>query len=184
MAAFRGIAINMATRTVIDPWGGTDRFTGIEEVFGSRFNDSFTGSAGRDRFAGLRGNDTFNGGADRDTIDYAQDRWYGGQRGIVVDLQTSIVGTAIRGTITDGFGNTDKTVDIERVIGTSFNDVFGNTENALNIEDVEGSGLKDRIFGNLNANWITGDDGADTMFGGNGADHFEWWDQSQFGMAT
>ncbi|WP_413872261.1 hypothetical protein [Albidovulum sp.] len=238
MTAFRGIAINMATGTVIDPWGGTDTFSSIEEVFGSRFNDSFVGSALRDRFVGLRGNDTFNGGADKDTIDYSQDRWYGGQRGIVVDLQTSVVGAAIHGTITDGFGNTDKTIDIERVIGTPFNDVFigstvdnvfwggegldsfrgdlgadrisfsrnftgaaqvgvnvdlrlatgqvindgfGNTENAFFIEDVEGSDLNDRIFGNLNANSLTGRDGADTMFGGNGADHFEWWDQSHFG---
>lgn len=238
ITAFRGVAINMATGTAIDPWGGTDTFSSIEEVYGSRFNDSFTGSALRDQFTGLRGNDTFNGGADKDTIDYSQDRWFGGLRGIVVDLQTSVVGTAIHGTITDGFGNTDKTIDIERVVGTAFDDVFvgsaagnvfwggegldsyrgdlgsdmisfsrkftgtpqtginvdlrlatrqvindgfANTENALNIEDVEGSDFGDRIFGNLNDNWITGRDGADGMFGGNGADHFEWWDQSHFG---
>ena len=237
-SAFRGISINMATGIAIDPWGGTDRFSGIEEVFGSRFNDNFVGSAGRDRFAGLRGNDTFSGGAEQDTIDYSQDRWYGGQRGIVVDLETSVSGGNIIGFVRDGFGNTDRTINIERVIGTAFDDIFvgsrdrnvfwggegrdsydggagndgirfgrnftgaaqvgvnvdlrlatgqvindgfGNTETAINIENVEGSNLADRIMGNFKDNSIAGGDGADTMFGGAGADYFEWWDRAHFG---
>lgn len=128
--AFQGVRISVGTGTAVDPWGGVDRFTSIEEFYGSRFDDRFTGTAGRERFAGLRGDDTFNGGGDRDTIDYSQDRWYGGTRGIYVDLQTGFLNGNIYGVVRDGFGNIDRTINIERVIGTPFNDTFiGSTDN-------------------------------------------------------
>lgn len=136
-AAFRGATINVQTGVVLDPWGGTDRITGIEEFRGSRLADSFIGSnTERDRFMGLRGRDTFDGGANsydgagvvtddrRDEVRYDRDVRDGGRRGIVVDLETSFASGSVRGTIRDGFGNLDTVIDIERVIGTKFNDTF------------------------------------------------------------
>jgi len=123
-AAYRGISVNMTNQTLVDCWGNTDTFTGIERIEGSRFNDSMVGTDGRDQFAGLRGADFFDGGADQDRVRYQDDYWNGGRRGIVVDLETSIVGGRIFGTIRDGFGQTDRTVDVERVDGTRYNDVF------------------------------------------------------------
>jgi serralysin len=129
-SATRGLTLNVATGVAQDPWGGTDRFSAFEEFQGSRYNDTFIGAGFRDRFEGLRGNDTFRGGAGsddengRDELRYNNDYWHGGRFGITVDLQTGVVNGQIRGTIRDGFGNTDTTFDIERVGGTRFNDTF------------------------------------------------------------
>lgn len=123
-AAFRGISVNTTTGKLTDCWGGTDTFVNVEEIEGSRFNDKFVGSAGRDSFIGLRGVDVFDGGADQDRVSYSDDYWQGGVFGIRVDLETSILNGKIYGSIRDGFGQYDKTIDIERVEGTRFGDVF------------------------------------------------------------
>lgn len=135
--AFRGATINVQTGVVLDPWGGRDVVTGIEEFRGSRYGDSFIGSnTERDRFAGLRGRDTIDGGNNtftstgaldddrRDEVRYDRDASDGGRRGIVVDLETSFANGSISGTIRDGFGNLDTVIDIERVVGTRFDDTF------------------------------------------------------------
>jgi Ca2+-binding RTX toxin-like protein len=144
-SALSGIKVNAATGVVLDCWGGKDKVIGIEKFEGSRFNDSFIGSADRDRFAGLRGKDSFDGGLNsfdgsgkatndgKDLVAYGQDYWQGGTRGIVADLETAFSGGSITGIIRDGFGNLDKVRDIERVQGTRFNDIFvgSRTNNVL-----------------------------------------------------
>jgi Ca2+-binding RTX toxin-like protein len=137
-SAFRGATINTETRTVLDPWGGTDTFKGIESYYGSVFGDTFIGANLRaDEFAGLRGRDVFDGGSDsltltgqstnidrRDQVSYREDFDFGGRLGIRVDLEVGVNGGSIRGSIVDGFGNTDRVHDIENVEGTQRNDVF------------------------------------------------------------
>jgi serralysin len=122
--AIRGVVANLKTGTVLDPWGATDRIISIESIIGSVFKDSFIGGAKDDEFSGLRGADTFDGGAGKDTINYDDDVWRGGKFGIVADLETSGSGNKIKGTVKDGFGNTDTTLNIENVQGTRFDDVF------------------------------------------------------------
>lgn len=134
--ATRGATIDVEAGTVLDPWGGTDRFEGIEQFQGSRFQDTFRGSPTEDdRFGGLRGRDVIDGGDvtfrdgeqtedDRDRASYGDDYWQGGRFGIVADLETSVSGGSIRGTIRDGFGQVDTVSDIERVVGTRFRDSF------------------------------------------------------------
>lgn len=135
--AFQGATINVRTGVVLDPWGGRDVISSIEEFQGSRFNDSFIGSnIDRDRFAGMRGSDTIDGGNNtytaagdldedrRDEVRYDRDARDGGRRGIDVDLETSFANNSIRGVIRDGFGNRDTVIDIERVVGTRYDDSF------------------------------------------------------------
>ncbi len=123
-SATRGITVNVTAGTILDCWGGTDRFTSVEAFEGSRFNDTFIGNGARNEFSGLRGRDVFRGGGDQDQIQYGNDYYQGGRRGIVVDLETGIVSGSIRGTVRDGFGNIDTTFDIERVSGTRYADRF------------------------------------------------------------
>lgn len=162
--AIQGVTINVVTGRAIDPWGGLDRFTGIEEFRGSRFNDSFTGGEERDRFAGGRGRDTIDGGEDsfdatgtirtedrRDEVRYEDDYWGGGLRGIVVDLETNNDPSSIRGTIRDGFGNVDRVIDIERVVGTRFDDTF------------VGSRMNNRFAGAEGRDSYDGEDGYDAI---------------------
>jgi Ca2+-binding RTX toxin-like protein len=47
---------------------GTDTLTGIENLFGSRFDDALTGDAGPNKLFGRNGNDTLSGGDGDDTL--------------------------------------------------------------------------------------------------------------------
>ncbi len=59
---------NVAAQTVVDGFGFRDRLTNIENVVGTNFSDSITGSAVDNRLYGLNGADTINGGAGNDEI--------------------------------------------------------------------------------------------------------------------
>jgi serralysin len=107
----KGLTADLSAPTITDPWGGTDSFTGIEGLRGTKFADTLTGDAGANRFEGLAGNDIIDGGAGQDQIRYVRDAQYGGTAGVTVNLAT--------GTATDGFGNTDSFTGIEAVVGTN-----------------------------------------------------------------
>ncbi len=164
----RGITVNVAAGTVLDPYGYTDHFTGLEWISGSAFNDVFKGSATTEMtFRGLRGVDTFIAGSQNDWAEYGDDAWSGGKRGILANLATGISGTDILGTIRDGFGNLDKTVNLQSVAGTRFNDTF-------NGSDADNS--------------FAGGEGKDSYNGGGGIDElvFNWWftDAQQHGIVV
>lgn len=166
-SAIRGATFNVDAGTVADSWGFVDRFTGIESFEGSVFKDRFNGSlVTRDDFSGGRGNDLIIGGDisfrdgdrtedRRDQVNYNNDFWQGGNRGIIVHLETSYLNGSIRGNIVDGYGNTDTVVDIERVRGTRFNDVF---------------------VGSRADNTFRGGEGKDSYDGGAGADRIDFRD--------
>ena len=117
----------------------------------------------------MRGVDTIDGsGGNRDEARYDEDERWGGSRGIVVNLETSNVGGHIQGTIRDGFGQVDKVIDIERVVGTSKNNSF---------------------TGSSAENWFDGLAGKDTFKGGGGFDFIafiqgEFYGQSQGWWST
>lgn len=163
----RGITVDMTAGTVLDPYGYTDHFTGLEEIFGSATRDVFKGGAAAMDFAGLRGADKIIGGTGGDFAVYYEDTWLGGNRGIVVNLQTSTSGTDILGTIRDGFGNLDHTVNIFNVAGTIYRDSF------------TGSGKDD---------YFAGGEGKDVYYGKGGFDYvnFGWTfgDSSQHGISV
>jgi Ca2+-binding RTX toxin-like protein len=51
------VSLQAATAT----GSGTDSLTGLEDIFGSRFNDTLTGHAGPTRIVGVNGSDTITG---------------------------------------------------------------------------------------------------------------------------
>lgn len=155
-AAVRGIVVDVAAGTVLDAFGFTDQITGIEQFEGSVFADLFIGGSAIDLFRGLRGNDTFDGGSNLsfegdggNWVNYQQDRWFGGIQGIVADLGVSEIGGVITGTIRDGFGNLDQTINIQSVRGTVANDIF---------------------VGSSSQNVFSGGEGRDRFNGGGGTD--------------
>ncbi|MGB8812518.1 MAG: calcium-binding protein [Paracoccaceae bacterium] len=166
-SAFRGISVNMVTGKLIDCWGYTDTFTGIEKIEGSRFNDVILGSAGDEKFWGFRGADTFYGGGGNDFVYYRDDARYGGLRGIIANLETSVVGTTINGTIRDGFGQIDRIVNIHGVVGTRYNDIF---------------------LGSREADYFSGGEGIDLYNGKGGNDYIDFdarfGDQTQVGVVV
>lgn len=153
----RGITVNVAAGTVLDPYGYTDKITGIEEIRGSATADKFIGGATGMDFKGLRGSDTIIAGSSGDDwAIYNDDTWKGGNRGIVANLQTAIAGTTITGTIRDGFGNLDHTTNVHNVAGTRYADIFRGSS-------------QDDVF--------AGGEGKDSYVGGTGVDAliFNWW---------
>ncbi|PRY24171.1 hypothetical protein CLV78_10335 [Aliiruegeria haliotis] len=128
----RGVSVNLAKEKAIGPDGNVDQLIDIDRVVGTNRNDTMRGTDGSDTFSGLRGQDVFYGGKGDDRVQYYQDRYDGGDAGIVANL--------IKGRVRDGYGTIDK---------------------LFNIENVEGSEADDWILGNNKSNWFRGRDGAD-----------------------
>ena len=147
----RGITVDVATGTVLDPYGFTDHFTGIEQIQGSSASDLFTGAGAGMMFEGLRGSDTIIAGTGDDWAIYQDDTWFGGSRGIIVNLQNALSGTDILGTIRDGFGNLDHTVNLRSVGGTRYDDTFTGSSVGNSFAGGEG---KDSYNGGGGFDWV------------------------------
>jgi hypothetical protein len=111
---------------------------GNDVLDGGIGSDVLLGGAGYNRFFGGEGDDRLIGGIDEDTADYSRDAG-----SIRVDLNL--------GTATDGAGDTDTLISIERLMGSDYADI---------------------IIGSDEDNILTGGLGADTMTGGAGRDTF------------
>ena len=63
------VAVSLATTAAQNTGGaGTDTLSGFENLTGSAFNDTLTGSTAANVLMGLAGNDTLNGGAGADML--------------------------------------------------------------------------------------------------------------------
>ncbi len=133
--------------------GGLDTLDGIENLFGSLFDDSLTGDANDNTFTPLDGDDTVNGGDGIDLI------YYGNATGAVsVDLAS--------GTASGGEGN-DTLSSIEIVQGSYYDDLIQGDERATILNGLRGD---DTIEGRDNADWLLGGAGNDYIDGGAGRD--------------
>jgi Ca2+-binding RTX toxin-like protein len=139
-----GIMVNLGTGFVQDGQGGTDSLAGIEQIWGSSFNDSMLGGNGADFFVGSTGADTFDGGLGVDAVSY------------------SFYPTSTPGSPTQG-------VSVDLATGTA-RDAFGGLDRLVGIEIVEGSSFADTITGGAADEIIRGFGGADSLSGGAGND--------------
>jgi Ca2+-binding RTX toxin-like protein len=152
-----GIIANLLLGTIADGFGTIDNVSGIENVRGTGFADTFVGSDdirfNQDTFEGYGGVDSYSGGKGfADTVSYAGDAAFGGNLGITANLAV--------GTSTDGFGNIETLINIEAVFGTAQVDSF---------------------TGNDRINRFRGYAGNDTLDGGAGLDTAEYTADAQFG---
>jgi Ca2+-binding RTX toxin-like protein len=160
-----GLNANLGTGVVTGGGaGGSDSISGIEGIFataladtliGAATDDQLSGSGGADSLKGGDGSDFLRGGSGNDTLDGSTvavpDMAVGDTdtaafddngitQGIIVDLGA--------GTATDGFGNSDTLIDIERIRGTNFADqMFGSNTGNFRNERFEGLGGNDTIDG-------------------------------------
>jgi Ca2+-binding RTX toxin-like protein len=152
---FGGVTVNFATNTATDGFGNTDSLNSIEEVRGSKFGDTFTGSGADEVFRGLAGNDIIDGGAGSDWVSYSSDIF---ARQESQTLQAVVVNLA-NGTATDSFGGTDT---------------------LTNIENVAGAALGDTLTGDANDNIFRGYSGGDIITGGLGSDTVDYSRDADF----
>ncbi|MEM7238082.1 MAG: calcium-binding protein [Pseudomonadota bacterium] len=130
-----------------------DRFAGIENFIGSRFNDSFVGNEFDNRFEGGFGVDRFDGRGGIDTVSFFS--------------ATGMVGARLDGIAGFGQAAGETFVNIENLVGGRFNDVLvgDNRSNVLG-----GQGGDDTVFGGGGNDVLIGGAGVDVFHGGAGFD--------------
>ncbi|MEZ5843277.1 MAG: cadherin domain-containing protein [Hyphomicrobiaceae bacterium] len=138
-----GVTVDLVNQTATDGWGDTDTLSGIEGARGTDFADTFIGNDVDNAFTGLDGADTIDGGAGSDEVRYDIDELRGGNLAVTVDLAN--------GTATDGFGNIDTLIGIERVRGTAFNDSLTGDGNDNSFRGLAGD---DTIDGAGGSDWV------------------------------
>ncbi len=166
-----GVVVDLTAGTATGG-DGNDGLSGVENVFGSVFNDRLygdaqrnllSGLAGIDRLAGFAGDDTLVGWAGADSI-------VGGDG---ADLLTPGAGNdqLLGGPGRDRvlYGGAPNAVHVSLLTGVAFTGADG--KDTLNsVEDVLGSPFADHIIGNGVPNALDGAGGHDWLFGRAGAD--------------
>ncbi len=154
--------------------GGTDKLVGIENVYGSAFNDTLTGNAEANMLVGDAGNDVVSGGKGDDTMwgDAGADTLDGG------DGDDYMVGGAGDDIIKGGAGvdwssyenaTAGVTVDLNKT--TAQNTGGAGTDTITGVELLYGSKFDDILTGDAKDNYLWGTEGNDKLYGGAGDDH-------------
>lgn len=144
-----------------------DRFSNIEAVYGSVFNDTITGNASANRLYGNDGDDTLAGGLGADTLE-------GGAGSDAVSYLASRLAVTVNlasNANTGGDAEGDALAGIEQVIGSRFNDSLTGDAGANLLRGERGNDI------------LNGGEGDDTLFGGAGSDIF-LFDTATFGQDT
>jgi Ca2+-binding RTX toxin-like protein len=146
-----GVQADLAAGTATGE--GTDTLKGIEDLEGSRFDDTLTGDPNWNFFFPGDGNDIVVGGGDtRDLVNF-----FFSPNPVVVDLTA---GTAA------GEG-TDTLTGIGQVFGSRHDDMITGDVNANSLYGGPGT---DTISGAAGDDKLDGGDGTDTLDGGDGTD--------------
>jgi Ca2+-binding RTX toxin-like protein len=145
---------------------GFDTLFSIENLSGSKFNDTLTGNnagnylkggAGMDTLNGAGGADTLDGGAGKDALNGGSGLDWASYESAGSAVKVSLATTAYQNTGGAGF---DKFSSIENLIGSKFND------------HLTGSAGGNRLSGGAGDDTITGGGGTDILSGGAGNDTF------------
>jgi Ca2+-binding RTX toxin-like protein len=161
--ATRGVVAHLATPGLNRGEATGDRYSGIEDLAGSRFGDALTGDARGNRLYGGAGNDTLQGGG-------GADRLLGGTGFDIASYANAASG--LRASLAAPAQNTgdalgDRYFDIEGLAGSAFADtLIGNA--AANL--LAGGGGTDQLYGGAGHDTLEGGAGADRLYGGAGID--------------
>ncbi len=161
-----GVKVDLTKTTIQDTVGaGKDTITGVENLYGSKFDDVLTGDAkdnylwgsdGNDKLYGGAGDDHLSGGAGVnyidggdgfDTVDYSFS-----DKGVTINLSGA---PAPQIPIPDGV---DTLVSIEAAMGSAYNDY------------IVGNDAENYLFGDAGDDVIFGIGGHDVLDGGDGND--------------
>lgn len=148
-----GVTVDLTVTKAQNTVGsGSDTINGVENLIGSHFNDTLTGTAGDNVIAGGGGHDILNGGAGRDTISFA-----GLDRGVSFSL---------------GVQGRDQFLQPgSSVLATGFEDILGSAGNDTLIGDVSANTIKGGSGDDVLVDSANGlSRGTDTIDGGAGFD--------------
>ena len=110
-SASGGVTLNLGLTTAqVTGGAGTDTIKGFENLLGSGFSDTLSGSTGDNVIDGGAGNDTLNGGTGTDTVSYQS-----ASGGVTLSLGLTTA------QVTGGAG-TDTILSFENLLGGRFDD--------------------------------------------------------------
>jgi Ca2+-binding RTX toxin-like protein len=178
-----GVGVNLATGSGVGGSAQGDTFISIENVFGSNFNDTITGTSVANQLHGGEGNDVIKGGGGNDFLDGGNGNDY---------LTSDIFGASVLdgGAGDDTFkgtghadvlfgGSGSDTVDFSHksfvtiTLGDPIPYWAGSEDPHAqfnSIENLTGAPGQDVLVGNGGSNVLRGLGGEDNLIGGGGAD--------------
>jgi Ca2+-binding RTX toxin-like protein len=171
--SWAAVTVNLGTG--IGQYGEASRDTifNIENLNGSKFDDTITGNAGVNKLDGGAGNDVIHGGGGDDILvgNLGADVLDGGDGQDTASYTKATEGVALNlatgGTSGEAAG--DSYISIEQVLGSAYSDVITGNDSDNRISGGAGD---DTINGAGGIDYIYGDLGKDTLIGGAGADVF------------
>ena len=177
-----GVTVNLSKTTVqyVGSYDGGDVILNVENVWGSRFNNSIAGNAAANILVGRDGRDTLDGGAGADTLEGGHDN-----DTYVVDNAADVVrelpgafggGDEVRATVS--YTLSDSTTDgfVERLtlLGTAASGTGNRLNNQIqgnaSANTLSGLGGNDALYGKGGNDTLLGGDGNDRLVGGAGVD--------------
>ncbi len=178
-----GVGINLATGRGFGGSAEGDTLVGIENVFGSNFNDTITGTSGANQLHGGEGNDVIKGGGGNDFLD-------GGNGNDILVSSIWNASTLDGGAGDDTFkgsgtadvllgGAGSDTADFSHMsfVTITLGDplpYWAGSEDPhaqfISIENLTGAPGQDVLVGNGGSNVLRGLGGEDNLIGGGGAD--------------
>ncbi|WP_374578362.1 calcium-binding protein [Phenylobacterium sp.] len=150
---------------------GSDKLTGIENLYGSAFNDTLIGNAGVNYLSGGAGDDRLEGGAGDDHLEGGRgaDTIIGGDGWDVVSYDDAAGPVFVN--LASGYANTYDLDILTSGAGIDFDTRPNIGHDSLHgIEDVYGSQFGDVIFDNDADNYLIGQGGNDFLFTNAGND--------------
>lgn len=124
-----GVTVNLATNVNKGGDAEGDTIFTVENLVGSKFDDTITGNAGDNVIEGGAGADTIAGGGGNDTASYENS-----QDAVQIDLS---IGSAAQ--TSTGDGNGDKLTGIRNLLGSAFDDKLTGDVNDNVIEGGDGA---------------------------------------------
>ncbi len=178
-----GVGINLATGRGVGGSAQGDTLISIENVFGSNFNDTLTGTSGANQLHGQDGNDVIKGGGGNDFLD-------GGNGNDILVSSIWDASTLDGGAGDDTFkgsgasdvligGSGSDTADFSHMsfVTITLGDpipYWAGSEDPhaqfISIENLTGAAGQDVLVGNGGSNILRGLAGQDNLIGGGGAD--------------
>ena len=186
-----GVTIDLSLTTAQNTGGaGTDILIGIEDLSGTRFNDTLTGTVGNNMLAGFQGTDTVSYAnavtgvtvnlsltTAQNTVGAGTDMLFDFENLRGSNFNDRLTGTAGNnvldggiGTDTVSYANALTGVTVNLSLTTAQNTVGAGTDTLLGVENLIGSNFNDTLTGNAGANSIEGGGGDDTIDGQSGND--------------
>ena len=157
----KGVKVELAKGTAQDGLGGTDTISNVENIVGTRFNDTIAGDNGLNSLEGGTGDDILSGGDNMDRLygGIGKDRLFGG---LGADLlfggseDDTFNGDAGDDSLNGGLG-------ADRLNGDDGNDrLNGDAGNDL----LFGGANADKLYGGVGRDTLNGDSGEDRLYGG------------------